>query len=79
MSSRGSYSLREFDVVYVDLACTKCERRGRLLRDKLIAQYGADIVLPDLRERLARASKCERVGKMHDPCGAYYPALKPAG
>jgi hypothetical protein len=48
------------------------------MRDKLIAQYGADVVLPNLREKLASASKRKRVGKMHDPCGAYYPALKPA-
>ncbi|HEY2210302.1 MAG TPA: hypothetical protein VGH62_01540 [Bradyrhizobium sp.] len=74
----GSLTVRNLPGPYVELACTKCERRGKLSRDKLIAQYGADIVLPDLRVRLARASKCERVGNMYDACGAYYPALKPA-
>jgi hypothetical protein len=69
--------LDESDVAYVEIACTKCERQGRLRRDKLIEQYGGDIVLPDLRERLARTGRCERVVQMHDPCGAYYPALKP--
>ena len=35
-------------------------------------EYGPDITLPDLRLEIA---KCERVGKMHDGCRVYYPAL----
>jgi hypothetical protein len=74
----GAYSLRDLPGPYVELACSKCERHGRLRRDKLMAQYGAEIGLPDLRGKLARASKCERVGNMYDARGAHYPALKPA-
>jgi hypothetical protein len=50
---KGSLTLRQLPGTYVEIACTKCERRGRLLRDKLIAQYGAEAALPDLRNELA--------------------------
>ena len=48
--------------------------RGRLLKPKLIEAYGPDVALPDLRSLIAR---CDRVGNMSDPCGAYYVALNP--
>jgi hypothetical protein len=59
----------------VRLACTKCERRGQYKRDRLIAEHGADILLPDLRHVLAR---CERRGKLGDACGVYYSDLIPS-
>src|SRR5947207_5971853 len=34
----------------LDVACSKCERRGRLSVAKLIAEHGADAKLPVLRE-----------------------------
>ena len=37
----------------LDVACSKCDRRGRLSIAKLIAEHGADMRLPDLREILA--------------------------
>jgi hypothetical protein len=60
---------------HIELACSKCERRDRLWRDKLIAQYGSDIRLPDLLAELA--SDCPRRGNYYEACGAYYPASKP--
>ena len=71
----GSYSLAEFPLEMVELACEKCARRGRLLKTKLIEAYGADIALPDLRDLISR---CDKAGSMSNPCGAYYVALKPA-
>jgi hypothetical protein len=38
----------------VRLACSKCERRGQYKRERLIAEHGAEILLPDLRHVLAR-------------------------
>src|ERR1043165_2960939 len=43
----------------VGVACSKCDRRGRLSVAKLIAEHGADMRLPDLREVLA--GDCPRV------------------
>ncbi len=38
----------------------------------LIARFGADVPLPDLRVEIAQ---CERRGKMHDVCGVHYLGL----
>jgi hypothetical protein len=64
------FTLAEYPGDVIRLECAKCGRSGRLRKDRLIAEYGPDIVLPDLRMRLAN---CERAGSMHDPCGAIYP------
>jgi hypothetical protein len=71
----GSLTLRNLPGDYVELACRKGERRGRLSRARLVDQYGIDRPLPDL---LAEIAKCERRGNFHDACGVYYVALKPA-
>jgi hypothetical protein len=70
-----SLTLRNSPGDYVELACRKCERRGRLGRARLVDQYGIDVPLPDL---LAELAKCARRGNFHDACGAYYVALEPA-
>jgi hypothetical protein len=75
MPRSGAILLSDLPGPHVELACTKCERKGRLLRSKLIEEYGADTTLPDLRVKIAR---CEREGNFLNGCGAYYVALKPA-
>ena len=41
-------------------------RQGRSIsKTDLIARYGADIRLPDLREEI---SQCKRRGQLHDAC-----------
>jgi hypothetical protein len=61
----------------VRIARRKCHRNGQLSRDRLIREYGAETVLPDLRTKIATAAGCERVGKMHDPCDAHFQDLVP--
>ena len=68
----GSLSLNEFPHPVVELACTKCGRRGRLHKARLVKEYGGDIALPDLRRKIAR---CDRAGSMSDVCGVHYAAL----
>jgi hypothetical protein len=57
----------------VRLTCTKCGRAGQYRMQSLIARYGADIRLPDLREEIAR---CGRHSKMHDACTLRYVGSK---
>ena len=47
------------------LACDRCDHEGQHRKDKLIAQFGADAMLPYLRYEIA---KCERhqAGRWHD-------------
>ena len=54
--------------------CEKCGRAGQYKKQNLIARYGADIRLPDLREEIAQ---CDRHGKMHDACMVRYVNLIP--
>lgn len=63
----SSFTLAQFPLPMVELACDKCGRRGRLRKARLIEAYGPDVALPDLRTLVA---KCERAGSMSDGCGA---------
>ncbi|MGA7003996.1 MAG: hypothetical protein WBZ28_18850 [Pseudolabrys sp.] len=67
--SGGSLQLREYPAETVRLSCQKCGRAGQYRKQNLIARYGADIRLPDLRWKI---SKCGRQGKMHDACMVRY-------
>jgi len=69
---REGHTLSEFPLEQVELACTKCERRGVLSKAKLLEQYGPSIALPDLLVKLAH---CPKHGNYSDWCGAYYVAL----
>jgi hypothetical protein len=70
--SAGTLTLGTYPHQMVRLACAKCDRRAQFKRERLIAEHGADIQLPDLRHVLAR---CERRTKLGDACGGYYPDL----
>jgi hypothetical protein len=55
----GSIRLRDYPGDIVRLGCDRCGRSGQYRKQTLIAQYGPDIVLPDLRHEIAQ---CERRG-----------------
>lgn len=74
MLRSGAYTISEFPEGWVDLACDSCGRTGRLRKDRLIAEHGPDVALPDLLVTLAA---CPRRGNMSRPCGAHYVALRP--
>jgi hypothetical protein len=67
--------LEEYPTPMVRLDCLRCDRRGEYRRDDLIAEYGSDMSMPDLRYVLA---KCERHGKEGQRCGIYYADLVPS-
>jgi hypothetical protein len=66
----GSLTLGEYPAAMVRLACGKCDRRGQYHKNRLIAEHGADVALPDLRHKLA--SGCPLVGHRATPCAIYY-------
>ena len=68
----GSLKLRDHPGGTVRLVCEKCGRRGQYRKVKLIAIYGPDFPLPDLRVKIAN---CELEGKTHDACGIHYEGL----
>ncbi|MFL5280844.1 MAG: hypothetical protein ACJ8AW_07540 [Rhodopila sp.] len=54
------------------VACTRC---GRLNTSRLLAAYGPDLPMPDLRRIIA--ADCPRIiaGHVHDVCGVHFPGL----
>ena len=54
----GALQLKDYPNAMVRLACTRCDRRGQYRLATLLAEFGPDITLPDLRGRIA---KCERL------------------
>jgi hypothetical protein len=67
-----TFTLADFPFDMIELACEKCGRHGKLRKARVIEQYGRDIGLAHLREKLAQ---CELMGRMYDPCGAYFVGL----
>ena len=53
----------------------RSDRRGRLSVAKLIAEHGADMRLPDLREILAGDCPRVRAASFNDRCAVHYPQL----
>jgi hypothetical protein len=65
----GSLTLRDYPDDVVRLACGKCGRRGQYWKQSLLARFGADKPLTDLRVEIAQ---CERQKSTIDPCGVRY-------
>ena len=58
----------------LEIACSRCDRAGRLRLDRLLAHHGAAIGLPDLRTVLA--GDCPRIRSVTiDRCGVHFPQL----
>jgi len=60
----------------LDVACTKCDRKGRLSVLRLLAEHGPDISLPDLREHVAADCPRLKAVSISDMCGVMYPTLR---
>jgi len=73
MSNRGSIMLRELQgkLDLLELACHRCERRGRVSVARLIDNTG----LLDLWESLAGDCRHTRSIAVHNRCAIYYPQL----
>jgi hypothetical protein len=63
-------------ITMLEVACRRCERRGRLRLDQLSEQYG-DMRLPELR--LILPSDCPQVEatSIGERCSGYFPQLRP--
>jgi hypothetical protein len=59
----------------LEARCRRCDRYGRLRLAKLIADYGADMGLPELALHLARG--CPQVDTFNpaERCFVYFPQL----
>jgi hypothetical protein len=60
---------------YINAACNRCERRGRLDVARMIALHGAHISVPELRRVVAADCPLMIENKIHDPCGVHFPGV----
>jgi hypothetical protein len=77
LSSSGAVTLGEIAgrLPMLEVACARCERRGRLSIAKLIDRHGAGAKLPDLRTVLASDCPRVRATSIYERCGVLYPQL----
>jgi DNA polymerase III epsilon subunit-like protein len=79
MPRDGAYTLADRTEPMLELVCRKCGRFGRYSVARLIAEYGIDKKLPDLRHGSAN---CPRTGPNQcpvnnaDPCAVEYLTLE---
>ena len=59
----------------VEIACRRCDRRGVLRTDRLVAEHGAGVPIPAMLRLLAADCPRMRADKMHDVCGVHIPVL----
>ena len=60
---------------WLEVACEKCDRKGRYSVKKLIDRHGADYGLPDVAATLS--ADCPRRGALtYDQCRVHFPQFK---
>jgi hypothetical protein len=74
--ANGSVSLREVAAraTHIEIACTRCERRGRYRLSKLVASLGGDFPMTDLGGEITDCPK--RYAAVTERCDVYYPGLR---
>lgn len=71
---RGALLIKDHPLKVIEVACEKCDRRGRYRKSSLLKKFGPTMVLPDvLAELSANCNLRDSLG--NNGCGAYYPAL----
>src|SRR4051794_13034920 len=74
----GSLTLADLRgrIAVLEVACSRCDRRGRYRLAWLIAEHRQDMRLPDLR--LALATGCPKAqAHAWDRCDVHFPGLVP--
>jgi hypothetical protein len=77
MSRNSSITLRDLrgKLTMLEVACRRCERRGRLNLERLIVEHGVDAALPELGSILAGDCPRQRSVGSYDRCGVHFPQL----
>jgi hypothetical protein len=76
-SNRGSITLGELqgNLTMLEVACHRCDRKGRVSLARLIEEHGAGMGLPDLWQSLAGDCPNARSTALNSRCAIYYPQL----
>jgi hypothetical protein len=63
-------TLAEWSDRMVRLACDLCPRRGQYRKETLIARFGGDVLMPDVRHLIAECSRKNAPGAARVLCGS---------
>ncbi len=76
MGKNGSVILGEVAAraSHIEIACSRCERKGRYRVAKLVARLGADFSITDLGAELADCPR-RSAAVNHERCDVYFPRL----
>ena len=76
-STRAAVTLGELvgRIDRLDVACRRCDRRGRLRLARLIEEHGAGMGLPDLAVRLAADCARAKAPDLGERCFVHFPQL----
>jgi hypothetical protein len=66
-------TLAEWPYRMVWLACDLCPRRGQYRNETLVARFGGDVLMPDVRQSIAERPRENAPGAA---CGVYYTDLR---
>lgn len=59
---------------HIEVACSRCERKGRYQLARLVAAYGPEFPMTDLGAELANCPRL-RAAAQHERCDVYFPNL----
>jgi hypothetical protein len=59
----------------LEVACSRCDRQGRLNAARLVAEHGADMPIPKLLRILAADCPRMQAADYHNFCGIHMPQL----
>jgi hypothetical protein len=69
-------TLADWPYRMVRLACDHCPRRGQYRKETLVARFGGDVLMPDVRHPIAAMPARMRQVR---PVGVYYADLRERG
>lgn len=77
MSGAGSILLGEVaaHLTSLEIACNRCERKGRAAVSRLMAEHGPRMPIPALLALLSAGCPKRQAAEKHDVCGAHMPGL----
>lgn len=76
MKKPGSVALSEVaaKATHLEMACTRCDRRGRYQLARLVERFGPDFPMTDLGRELADCPN-RREAAPNKRCDVYFPGL----
>ncbi|BBP99064.1 hypothetical protein BSFA1_41930 [Burkholderia sp. SFA1] len=76
MGKNGSVLLGELAAraSHIDIACSRCDRKGRYRVAKLVARLGEDVAMTDLGAELADCPR-RSAAAHNDRCDVFFPRL----